>query len=360
MLDKVVYDSLVKIRQNYLHLNQQLNDPEIVSDVKKYRQISQEIAQITDVVQVFNQYLAVFENYQQAKELLNITKDESIAALSKQEINEALKKLTELSQELKILLLPRDENDARDVIVEIRGAAGGQEANIFAGDLFEIYKKWAALHGLQVKPIVIQKSESGGFTLVVFSVKGTNVYAQLKYETGVHRVQRIPLTETQGRVHTSTATVTVMPEIDDSIEIKINPQDLKIDTYRASGAGGQHVNKTDSAVRITHLPTNIVVQSQDGRSQIANRDLALSILKSKLYQLELSKKEEQEGAYRKLAGTGARSEKIRTYNYPQDRVTDHRINFSTSLKGILSGKIDPIVEALIAADQSEKMRQAGL
>ncbi len=172
MLDKVVYDSLVKIRQNYLHLNQQLNDPEIVSDVKKYRQISQEIAQITDVVQVFNQYLAVFENYQQAKELLNITKDESIAALSKQEINEALKKLTELSQELKILLLPRDENDARDVIVEIRGAAGGQEANIFAGDLFEIYKKWAALHGLQVKPIVIQKSESGGFTLVVFSVKG--------------------------------------------------------------------------------------------------------------------------------------------------------------------------------------------
>ena len=204
------------------------------------------------------------------------------------------------------------------------------------------------------------RSESGGYSLITFKVAGENAYSKLKFESGVHRVQRIPATETLGRVHTSTATVTVMPEADETVEIEINPSDLKIDTYRASGAGGQHINKTDSAVRITHLPTKLVAQSQEGRSQIANREFAMTILRTKLYELEVRKQEAKSAAFRKLAGTGARSEKIRTYNYPQDRVTDHRINFSTSLKSILDGKLDGIINALLAAEQLEKIKEAGI
>lgn len=259
-------------------------------------------------------------------------------------------------EELSILMLPKDENDDFDVIMEIRGAAGGDEANIFAGDLFKMYSRWADSNNIKIKVLDASAANAGGFTQIIFSASGEKVYSKLKFESGVHRVQRVPDTETQGRIHTSTSTVVVMPEISNEIEIEINPSDLKIDTFRSSGAGGQSVNTTDSAVRITHLPTKIVVTCQEGRSQIENKDFAMKILKSRLYDLEIQKREEQSSSFRKLGGSGARSEKIRTYNYPQDRVTDHRIGYSTSLKPFVAGAIDNIIELLTAAYQADLIK----
>lgn len=359
-MEKPLYESLMSIKENYEHLQSKLSSPEIVNDIKKYQQLSKEINNIKDITTTFNKYLQLVKAIDEAKEILNHETDNDLIAMAKQEIatNEPL--ISEIIDQLKILILPKDKNDQKDVIIEIRGAAGGDEANIFAGDLLNIYKKWATLNNMNIKILNEYKSESGGYSMVTFKVEGENAYSKLKFETGVHRVQRVPETETMGRIHTSTSTVTVMPEADESVEIEINPSDLKIDTYRASGAGGQHVNKTDSAVRITHLPTGIIAQSQEGRSQIHNRDLALTILRTKLYEQEVRKQEAQNAAFRKLAGTGARSEKIRTYNYPQDRVTDHRINFSISLKTVLDGKIDVLINALLAAEHLEKIKEAGL
>lgn len=360
MMEKSLYSSLLKIKNKYEDLNQKLNDSEIISDIKQYQVINREINQIREITSTFNKYLDCEKHFNEAKMILEHESDQEMITLAKKEmeINQTL--AFNLIDELKILILPKDKNDEKNVIVEIRGAAGGDEANIFAGDLFNIYKKWTLLSNMSVKVLSESKADSGGFTLVTFKVEGENAYSKLKFESGVHRVQRIPTTETMGRVHTSTATVTVMPEADESVEIEINPSELKVDTYRASGAGGQHVNKTDSAVRITHLPSGIVAQSQEGRSQIANREIALTILKTKLYELEVRKQEQQNASFRKLAGTGARAEKIRTYNYPQDRVTDHRIGFSTSLKSVLEGKLDAIINALLAAEQAEKIKIAGL
>ncbi len=352
-------ESLLEIKRKYDEINESLKKEEILSDIKQYTKLTKEANKIKNIVITFEKYLQAENNIEESKLLLN-EKDEEIIQMAKLEIANSEKILPELEEQLKLLLLPQDENDDKDVIIEIRGAAGGDEANIFAGDLYKIYTKYSESNGWKTKIIDASPATAGGYSLIVFSVNGENVYSKLKFESGVHRVQRVPTTETQGRIHTSTATVTVMPEIDEDIEIEIKDSDLKIDTFRSSGAGGQSVNTTDSAVRITHIPTGVVSSSQEGRSQIANRELALKLLKIKLYDLEMQKKKEQEGSFRKLAGSGARSEKIRTYNYPQDRVTDHRISYSCSLKGIVDGKLSPIIDALLAEEQAEKIKEAGL
>lgn len=351
-------DSLIEIKKKYDQICNELKKEEVLSNIKEYTKLTKEMNKIKNIVNVFDEYLTIEKNLDEAKILLT-EKDEDIVNMAKNEINKFEKEIPILEEKLKILLLPKDENDDKDVIIEIRGAAGGDEANIFAGDLYKIYSKFSEQNGWKSKIIDSTPSSAGGFTLIVFSINGENVYSKLKFESGVHRVQRIPSTETQGRIHTSTATVTVMPEIDEDINIEIKESDLKIDTFRSSGAGGQSVNTTDSAVRITHIPTGIVCASQEGRSQISNKELALKLLKIKLYDLELQKKKEQEGNYRKLAGSGARSEKIRTYNYPQDRVTDHRISYSCSLRSVVDGKLDIIINALLAEEQAEKIRDAG-
>ena len=352
-------DSLYEIKNKYDQINDELKEESVLNDIKLYTKLTKEANKIKNIVDTFDKFLLAEQSISESKLLLN-EDDEEIIQLAKQEIATNEKLLPELEEQLKLLLLPKDEDDDKDVIVEIRGAAGGDEANIFAGDLYKIYTKYAESNHWKVKLIDAANAAAGGFSQIVFSINGENVYSKLKFESGVHRVQRVPVTETQGRIHTSTTTVTVMPEIDDDVEIEIKESDLRIDTYRSSGAGGQSVNTTDSAVRITHLPTGIVSASQDGRSQIANKELALKVLKSKLYDLEIQKKKEQEGAFRKLAGSGARSEKIRTYNYPQDRVTDHRISYSCSLRTVTDGKLNAIIDALIAEEQAEKIKAAGL
>ncbi len=355
-----MYQSLIEIKKKYEELEKQMADPNIASDIKKYTKLMHEANSVKEIVQVFNQYLKLENQKKEAKELLASESDKDLIEMANSDLNEANKEMPLLAEELKILLLPSDPNDSKNVIVEIRGAAGGDEANIFAGDLFDIYSKWAADNDMKIKVLETSRGTSGGYSLITFSVEGEKAYSKLKYESGVHRVQRIPSTETQGRVHTSTATVTVMPEADESVDIELIPSELKIDTYRSSGAGGQSVNTTDSAVRITHIPTGIWASSQDGKSQISNKELAMKVLKSRLYEKQLQEEREKAGEFRKLAGSGARSEKIRTYNYPQDRVTDHRIGFSTSLKSIESGKLNPIIDALLAEEQKEKIKEAGL
>lgn len=355
-----MYDSLMSIKNKYAELGELLNSPEIASDIKEYTRITREQNSIKDVVETFDKYLVLEQAKIDANEILKSESDPELIEMAKMELSNSDDMMPKMEEELKILLLPKDPNDDRNVIVEIRGAAGGDEANIFAGDLFDIYKKWAGLNDMKLELLDSSRGDAGGFSLLVFKIAGEKAYSKLKFESGVHRVQRIPATETQGRVHTSTATVTVMPEADETVEIEINKSDIKKDTYRASGAGGQHINTTDSAVRLTHLPTGIVVQSQDGRSQLANADIAMQQLRTKLYEMQIREQQEKDAAFRKLAGSGARSEKVRTYNYPQDRVTDHRIGFSTSLKGILDGKFDPIINALLAEEQAEKIKQAGI
>ncbi|QDF65055.1 peptide chain release factor 1 [Mycoplasma nasistruthionis] len=358
-MELTMYNSLMQIKQKHEELEKNLQDPEIINDIKKYTKINKELNSIQDIVDTFKKFLDAEANLKNAKEMLQ-EKDEELVMLAKSEISELEPLMDKLSEELKILILPKDENDDRDVIVEIRGAAGGDEANIFAGDLFRMYTKWASQNDMKITLLESQNAEAGGFTLVTFSVKGVKPYSKLKFESGVHRVQRIPATEAKGRVHTSTATVTVMPEIDDDIQIEIKSEDVRIDVYRSSGNGGQSVNTTDSAVRLTHLPTGIVVTCQEGKSQIQNREIAFRVLKSKLYDIELQKKQAEESGYRKLAGSGARSEKIRTYNYPQDRVTDHRISHSTSLFPVMEGKLNPIIDALLTEEQNEKIKEAGI
>ncbi|QKT05705.1 peptide chain release factor 1 [Mycoplasma sp. OR1901] len=359
-MENTMYKSLMQIKEKHEELEKALLNPDVISDIKKYNKINKEINSINDIVEAFTKYLHSEEALKQAKELLSIEKDEQMIQLAKMEITEAEDNMSKLSEELKILILPKDENDDKDVIVEIRGAAGGDEANIFAGDLYRMYSKWCAQNNMKTTLLDATVAEAGGFTLVTFSVKGDKPYSKLKFESGVHRVQRVPVTETKGRVHTSTSTVTVMPEIDDDIEIEVRPEDIRVDVFRSSGNGGQSVNTTDSAVRITHFASGIIVSCQEGKSQIQNKEIAMRILKSKLYDLELKKKQEEESGYRKLAGSGARSEKIRTYNYPQDRVTDHRIGYSTSLNSVMEGKLNSIIDALLTEEQNEKIKEAGI
>ncbi|WP_338867176.1 peptide chain release factor 1 [[Mycoplasma] gypis] len=358
-MEKTMITSLQAIKNKYLDINESLQQPEVYSDSKKYAKLQKEQNSIREIYENFLQWEENETALTQAKEVLKTEKDHELLELAKMEIDDLEQKQQSIEDELKILLLPKDENDDKDVIIEIRGAAGGDEANIFAGDLFKTYTKYADENKMKIKLIDSTVGSAGGFSQVVFSVSGDKVFSKLKFERGVHRVQRIPATETKGRVHTSTVTVTVLPAVDDDVTVELKPQDLKIDTFRSSGAGGQSVNTTDSAVRITHIPTGIVVTSQDERSQIANRQQALNLLKAKLYEQEVQKREEEEGVIRKLSGSGDRSEKIRTYNYPQDRVTDHRIGFSTSLKNVMDGNLSSLIDALLAEERAEKIKQIG-
>ena len=341
------------INKRYEELNKQLLDPENLSNIKLTREISKEISDLEDTVNCYKKYKKVLDDLEESKEML---KDPELAEFAKEEIPALESEKEALEKEIEILLIPKDPNDGKNVIVEIRGAAGGDEANIFAGDLYRMYLKYAEKQGWKIEVMNEEYSEGGGFSLISFMVKGKNVYSKLKYERGAHRVQRVPVTETQGRIHTSTATVLVMPEVED-IDIEVKPSDIRVDIYRSSGCGGQGVNTTDSAVRMTHITTGIVVTCQNERSQIQNREQALKVLKARIYEETLRKQEEELGSERRSKiGTGDRSEKIRTYNYPQNRITDHRIGFTImQLDRVMEGDLEPIIEALITEDQKRKL-----
>ncbi|EMD15931.1 peptide chain release factor 1 [Eggerthia catenaformis OT 569 = DSM 20559] len=346
---------LETVEKRYDELTQILMDPSIANDIKKMTEASKEQASLEKAYRLYQEYRNLLEGIKEAEELMK-EDDPEIKEMAKLEYEELTKKQPLMERDIQLELIPKDPNDDKNVIMEIRGAAGGDEGNIFAGDLFRMYSKYAESQGWKIDIEEAQDSEAGGYSLISFMVKGDGVYSKLKYESGSHRVQRVPKTESQGRVQTSTATVLVMPEAEE-VDIQIDPKDLRIDTYRSSGAGGQHINKTDSAVRITHIPTGIVATSQDGRSQHDNRDKAMQSLRARIYKHFLDEQEEKLGNERKnKVGSGDRSEKIRTYNYPQNRVTDHRIGLSIQqLDKIMDGKLDDIITALINEDQRLKL-----
>jgi len=354
-MNESMLDRLVSMENRYEELGHMLMDPDIGTDIKKMTDVTKEQASLQAAYDLFQEYKEVKDGIDGAKELMK-ENDPEIKEMAKMELDELEERMPDIIKKLELELIPKDPNDNKNVIMEIRGAAGGDEGNIFAGDLYRMYVKYAESQGWKVEVMEAEESEAGGFSLISFNVIGDGVYGKLKYESGSHRVQRVPKTETQGRVHTSTATVLVMPEMEE-VDVQINKSDLRIDTYRASGAGGQHINKTDSAVRITHLPTGIVATSQDGRSQHDNRDKAMKALVARVYDYFQSQQTEAIDSERKSkVGTGDRAEKIRTYNYPQNRVTDHRIGLTIQqLDRIIEGKLDDIITALINEDQRLKM-----
>ena len=346
-------DRLEAILNRYNEISSELSKPEIVNDIKKMTELSKEQTRLEETVSVYERYKKVLEGIEEDKELI---KDKELGEMAKEELVMLEQERVEIEEKLQVLLLPHDPNDEKNVIVEIRGAAGGDEANIFAGDLFDMYQKYANNEGWKIEITSSTEGAAGGFTNIEFMVKGENVYSKLKYESGSHRVQRVPATESQGRVHTSTSTVLVMPEADD-FDFELDESEVRVDITRSSGCGGQGVNTTDSAVRLTHIPTGIIVYSQTERSQIKNKEKAFKILKTRLYDLKLREKEEAEGAERRnKIGTGDRSEKIRTYNYPQNRLTDHRIGFtSMNLDRIMEGGLGVVIDALVNEDQKRKL-----
>lgn len=351
-------ENLLSVEKRFEEINALVCRPEVVSDVEKYTSLIKELNRITPVVEKFREYKKADRDYEEAKKLLDeggLSKDFREVVEEEYETTKSLK--AKCSQELKVLLLPRDPNDDKNVIVEIRAGAGGEEASLFAGVLYRMYTMYAEKKNLKTELLSANETELGGFKEVSFMVEGDGAYSRFKFESGVHRVQRVPETESQGRIHTSTVTVAVLPEAEE-VDVEINPADLQIDTFRSSGAGGQHINKTESAIRITHLPTGTVVECQDERSQYKNKDKAMRILRSKILEAEQEKKHSEIAGERKSqVGTGDRSERIRTYNYPQGRVSDHRIGLTLyKIDQILNGDIDEIVDALIAADTAEKMK----
>ncbi|AEM69015.1 peptide chain release factor 1 [Mycoplasma putrefaciens] len=350
------YEALETMQKRLIQIEQDLQKEEVLKDIKKFTELNKERANLEEVVQKFVEYKTAKQQIQDAKKILENEKDPELIELAKLELEENTLKLDPLIKVIEELLLPKDPNDDKNVIVEIRGAAGGDEANIFAGDLLRMYKLYAEEQGWKISIMEASVGEAGGYSQVVFMIKGDRVYSKLKFESGAHRVQRVPKTEAKGRIQTSTATVAVLPEMSE-VEVDIKPSDLRIDTYRSSGAGGQHVNTTDSAVRITHIPTGIVAASQDGRSQHDNKDVAMTMLRAKIYEAELEKQQAEADANRKSAvGTGARSEKIRTYNYPQNRVTDHRVGLTLNkLDQVMQGNIDEFIIALINEEQRQKV-----
>ena len=346
-------ERLENILNKYNDLKEKLTTEEVINNYNELNRLSKEVSDLEEVVSKYKEYNKCLSGIEEAKEMMN---DPEVGELASLELDNLTKAKKDLTKELEILLIPKDENDGKDVIMEIRGAAGGDEAAIFAGDLFRMYSRYAEKNNWSIELLNEALGTSGGYSQIECLIKGSNVYSKLKYESGAHRVQRIPVTESGGRVHTSTSTVLVMPQIP-NIELELKETDLKIDVYHSGGAGGQSVNTTDSAVRMTHLPTNTVVTVQNERSQLKNKAKALDILKNKLYELERQKQDEEIGQQRRnKIGTGDRSEKIRTYNYPQNRVTDHRVDLSLmELDRIMEGNLDPIIEALIAEDQRLKL-----
>ncbi|UXR77878.1 MULTISPECIES: peptide chain release factor 1 [unclassified Staphylococcus] len=352
-----MFDQLDIVEERYEQLNELLSDPDVVSDANKLRQYSKEQSDLQKTVDVYRQYKQVKEDSEEIELMMAETDDQDEIDMLKQDANDLKAQIPELEEQLKILLIPKDPNDEKDVIVEIRAAAGGDEAAIFAGDLFRMYSKFAESQSLKTEVVEATESDHGGYKEISFSVTGQDAYSKLKFENGAHRVQRVPETESGGRIHTSTATVAVLPEVED-VEIEIRKEDLQIDTYRSSGAGGQHVNTTDSAVRITHLPTGVIATSSE-KSQIQNREKAMKVLKARLYDMKLQEEQQKYAAQRKSAvGTGDRSERIRTYNYPQSRVTDHRIGLTLQkLDQIMEGKLDEVIDALTMHEQTEKLKE---
>ena len=352
-------DKLQAIEDKYLELEQLISDPDIIANQGEWQKLTRNHARLTPIVTVFRQYKTVRQGMDEALEMLKDKLDDDFRAMVQAELNELKEKTLSLEEDLRILLLPKDPNDDKNVIVEIRGGAGGDEAALFAGDLFRMYTRYAENQGWRSEILDANAPDLGGFKEVVFSIQGEGAYSKLKYESGVHRVQRVPTTEASGRIHTSTVTVAVLPEAEE-VDVEVNPNDLRIDTYCASGAGGQHVNKTESAVRITHLPTGIVVQCQDEKSQLKNRDKAMRVLRSKLLEAAEQKQQAEMAQTRKSqVGTGDRSERIRTYNFPQGRVTDHRIGLTLhKLDFILNGDVDELINGLITADRSEKLKES--
>lgn len=345
-------DQMVK---RYNDINNQLMDPNIVSDIKRLTELSKEQKSLEAVVMLYEEYKKVQSTISDLKEMMH-EDDPEIVEMAHMELDEIKPRIPQIEDQLKVLLIPKDPDDDKNVIVEIRGAAGGNEANIFAGDLFRMYTKYAELKNWKIEISNSEESGAGGFSQIEFTISGDHVYSFMKYESGAHRVQRVPQTESQGRVHTSTATVLVIPEAED-FEVEMNMSDVRIDTYRSSGAGGQSVNTTDSAVRATHVPTGLIVTCQDGKSQHSNKATALRILKARLYDKLIQDRLDKEGVERRSKiGNGDRSEKIRTYNYPQSRVTDHRIGFTLiQLERIMEGKLEPIIEALITEEAKRKL-----
>ncbi|MBY7664994.1 MULTISPECIES: peptide chain release factor 1 [Staphylococcus] len=352
-----MFDQLDIVEERYEQLNELLSDPEVVSDSDKLRKYSKEQSELQKTVEVYRNYKQVKEELNDIEIMLNETSDADEIEMLKEEATTLKPQIPQFEDELKLLLIPKDPNDDKDVIVEVRAAAGGDEAAIFAGDLFRMYTKYAEANRFKTEIVEATESDHGGYKEISFSVSGEGAYSKLKFENGAHRVQRVPETESGGRIHTSTATVAVLPEVED-VEIEIRNEDLKIDTYRSSGAGGQHVNTTDSAVRITHLPTGVIATSSE-KSQIQNREKAMKVLKARLYDMKVQEEQQKYAAQRKSAvGTGDRSERIRTYNYPQSRVTDHRIGLTLQkLDQIMEGKLDEVIDALTMHEQTEKLKE---
>ena len=351
-------DKLAQVEQRFEEINEKLCQPDVVSDMELYKKYMQEIKHLTPVVEKFREHKKALADIEGAQDMLEDSSlDTELREMAAEELEAAKEQAEITQQELKVLLLPRDPNDDKNVIVEIRGGAGGDEASLFANSLYRMYSMYAQTMGWSSEILSANETEVGGFKEISFMISGEGAFSRFKFESGVHRVQRVPETESQGRIHTSTVTVAVLPEAEE-VDIQINPADLQIDTFRSSGAGGQHINKTESAIRITHLPTGTVVECQDERSQHKNRDKAMRILRSRILEAEREKQaSEIAGERRSQVGTGDRSERIRTYNYPQGRLTDHRIGLTLyKLEAILNGSLDELIDALITADTAEKLR----
>ncbi|MBQ1350152.1 MAG: peptide chain release factor 1 [Ruminococcus sp.] len=353
-----MFEKIEIFDKRYAELNRRLYEPSVAADPVEYQKVMKEVKSIEEIVLTYRDYKTALQTEQESLEILE-SGDAELRELAQLELDEAKEKIEELSEQLKILLLPKDPNDDRNVIVEIRGGAGGEESALFSAVLFRMYTMYAERRGYRVEVVNANETELGGYKEISFMIEGDGAYSRFKFESGVHRVQRVPETESQGRVHTSTTTVAVLPEAED-VELEIDPKDLKIDTFRSSGAGGQHINKTSSAIRVTHIPTGTVVECQDERSQYKNKDKALKVLKSRLLKEKQDKQASEIAADRKSqVGTGDRSERIRTYNYPQGRLTDHRIGLTLyKLEDILNGNLDEVIDALITADRAEKLRES--
>lgn len=360
MAENSLLEKVMSLQEKYDRLQAQLSDPEVISDMKKFVQLNKEFKELSPILSAGNEYKKVLEEYEMAKDIIANEKDEDLREMAKEEIAEIEPKLPEMEQNIKLLLIPADPQDSKNAILEIRGGAGGDEAAIFAGDLFRMYSKYCEQKGWKMEVTNMQEGTAGGFKEIVCKVSGEGVYGVLKYESGVHRVQRVPQTETQGRVHTSAASVAVLPEADE-FDIELNMNDIRKDTFCSSGPGGQSVNTTYSAIRLTHIPTGIVVQCQDQKSQLKNFDKALIELRTRIYNMEYEKYLNEISAKRKtMVSTGDRSAKIRTYNYPQSRVTDHRINYTMyNLPVFMDGAIQDVLDQLQIAENAERLKAAG-